>query len=72
VGAALVARALQPEVIQSVDAIPAHIAGRFRDPTGLQQSASGQYFVADALDGSVAAALSRRRASSSDPADERS
>ncbi len=38
---------LEPTVIQSVDAIPAHIAGRFRDPTGFQQSASGQYYVFD-------------------------
>ena len=34
-------------MIHSVDAIPAHIAGRFRDPTGFQQSGSGQYFVFD-------------------------
>ena len=26
---------------------PAHVAGRFREPTGFQQSASGQYFVFD-------------------------
>src|SRR5262249_967931 len=36
-----------PVVVQSVDAIPAHIAGRFRDASGFQQSASGQYFVFD-------------------------
>lgn len=34
-------------MLSSVDAIPAHIAGRFRDATGFQQSASGQYFVFD-------------------------
>jgi hypothetical protein len=34
-------------VWQSTGAIPAHIAGRFREPTGFQQSASGQYFVFD-------------------------
>jgi len=39
--------ALRPEVLGSVDAIPAHIAGRFRDPAGFQQSASGQFFVFD-------------------------
>jgi hypothetical protein len=39
--------ALAPTTLQSVDAIPAHIAGRFRDATGFQQSASGQYFVFD-------------------------
>ncbi len=38
---------IAPVVIQSTDAIPASIAGRFRDPTGFQQSASGQYFVFD-------------------------
>ena len=39
--------ALEPDVLRSVGAIPAHIAGRFREPTGFQQSASGQYFVFD-------------------------
>lgn len=38
---------IEPSVVRSTDAIPAHIAGRFRDPTGFQQSASGQYFVFD-------------------------
>jgi hypothetical protein len=38
---------IEPVVIQSTDAIPAHIAGRFRDASGFQQSASGQYFVFD-------------------------
>jgi hypothetical protein len=38
---------LQIDVIQSVDAVPAHIAGRFRDAAGFQQSASGQYFIFD-------------------------
>lgn len=38
---------VEPTVLQSVDAIPAHIAGRFRDATGFQQSAFGQYFVFD-------------------------
>jgi hypothetical protein len=39
--------ALDLEVLQSTSAIPAHIAGRFREPAGFQQSASGQYFVFD-------------------------
>ena len=39
--------ALEQDLLRSVGAIPAHINGRFRDPTGFQQSASGQYFVFD-------------------------
>jgi len=39
--------ALKPDILQSTGAIPAHIAGRFREPVGFQQSASGQYFVFD-------------------------
>ena len=39
--------ALKPDVLRSVGAVPAHIAGTFREPTGFQQSASGQYFVFD-------------------------
>ena len=39
--------ALKPDVLQSSGAIPAHIAGRFREAAGFQQSASGQYFVFD-------------------------
>src|SRR5215472_733024 len=38
---------IEPVVIQSTDAIPAHIAGRFREASGFQQSTSGQYFVFD-------------------------
>jgi hypothetical protein len=45
--ASLVVLALGPDVIRSVDAIPAHVAGRFRDPFGFERSASGQYFVFD-------------------------
>ncbi|MCC7416516.1 MAG: hypothetical protein IT176_05185 [Acidobacteria bacterium] len=33
--------------IRSIRAVPAHVAGRFRNPAGFQQSASGQYFVFD-------------------------
>ena len=43
----LIVVALEPDVIRSVDAIPAHVAGRFRDPAGFAQSSSGQYFVFD-------------------------
>jgi hypothetical protein len=43
----LLALALGPDVIRSVDAIPSHVAGRFRDPAGFERSASGQYFVFD-------------------------
>jgi hypothetical protein len=39
--------AIQPDVIRSSSAVPAHVAGRFRDVAGFQQSASGQYFVFD-------------------------
>jgi hypothetical protein len=39
--------ALKPDILLSSDAVPANIAGRFRDPTGFEQSASGQYFVFD-------------------------
>jgi len=39
--------ALPPDILRSTGAVPAHIAGRFREPTGFQQAASGQYFVFD-------------------------
>jgi len=39
--------ALSTVVLRSADSIPAHIAGRFRDATGFERSASGQYFVFD-------------------------
>src|SRR5713226_8996820 len=39
--------ALKPDVLRSSAAVPAHVAGRFREPTGFQQSSSGQYFVFD-------------------------
>jgi hypothetical protein len=39
--------AIKPDVLQSVGAIPAHLAGRFRDPVGFQQSAFGQFYVFD-------------------------
>jgi sugar lactone lactonase YvrE len=43
----LIAVALGPDVLRSVDAIPASVAGRFRDPSGFERSSSGQYFVFD-------------------------
>jgi hypothetical protein len=39
--------ALSTGVLRSVDSIPAHLAGRFRDATGFERSAAGQYFVFD-------------------------
>jgi hypothetical protein len=39
--------ALTLDVVQSIGAVPAHLAGRFRDAAGFQQSASGQFFVFD-------------------------
>jgi hypothetical protein len=39
--------ALAPDVLRSTSAVPPHLAGRFRAPTGFQQSASGQFFVFD-------------------------
>jgi hypothetical protein len=45
IGATLAAR--PSDVLRSSGAVPAHVAGRFREPTGFQQSSSGQYFVFD-------------------------
>ena len=45
--------AREPSVLRSIGAIPAHIAGRFRNPVGFQQSASGEYFVFDRRDHTV-------------------
>lgn len=39
--------ALKSDVLRSASAVPAHVAGRSREPTGFQQSSSGQYFVFD-------------------------
>src|SRR5579872_935841 len=39
--------ALKVEILRSSGAVPAHIAGRFREATGFEQSSSGQYFVFD-------------------------
>ena len=43
----LLALAIGPDVVRSVDAIPATVAGRFRDPAGFERASSGQYFVFD-------------------------
>jgi hypothetical protein len=39
--------ALTVEVLRASGAIPAHVAGRFRNPIGFQQSAFGQFYVFD-------------------------
>jgi hypothetical protein len=39
--------AIAVDILRSSAAVPAHLAGRFRDPIGFQQSKSGQYFVFD-------------------------
>jgi hypothetical protein len=39
--------AIKPDIIRSVGAVPAHIAGQFRNPLGFQQSKDGQYYVFD-------------------------
>jgi hypothetical protein len=39
--------ALSVDVLTSTGGIPAHIAGRFRNPIGFQQSTFGQYFIFD-------------------------
>jgi hypothetical protein len=39
--------ALEPHVVRATGALPAAMAGRFREPYGFQQAASGQYFVFD-------------------------
>jgi hypothetical protein len=39
--------AIKIDVLRSVAAVPPHIAGRFREPIGFQQSAFGQLYVFD-------------------------
>ena len=39
--------ALPAETLEPIRSVPPEIAGRFRDPRGFQQTASGQYFVFD-------------------------
>ncbi len=36
-----------PETLRPVAALPAHVTGRFEDPTGFQQAPGGDYFVFD-------------------------
>jgi hypothetical protein len=43
----LLALAIGPDAVRSVDAIPVAVAGRFRDPAGFERASSGQYFVFD-------------------------
>src|SRR5262245_28644428 len=43
----VVIRAIKPDIITAVGAVPAHIAGRFREPTAFQQSKDGQFYVFD-------------------------
>lgn len=44
---AAVISALGVEILRPYRAVPAHVAGRFRDPRGFQQSEFGQFFVFD-------------------------
>ena len=39
--------ALTPEILRSSGAVPAYVAGQFREAAGFQRAASGQYFVFD-------------------------
>jgi hypothetical protein len=39
--------AIKIDTLRSARAVPAHLAGRFREPIGFQQSSDGQYFVFD-------------------------
>ncbi|HYM22686.1 MAG TPA: hypothetical protein VEU08_05745 [Vicinamibacterales bacterium] len=41
------AAARDSDVLQSIAAVPAHIAGQFREAVGFQQADSGEYFVFD-------------------------
>ena len=38
---------LQPETLRPVAALPAHVTGKFEEPSGFQQSPTGEYFVFD-------------------------
>jgi hypothetical protein len=44
---AATAVAIVPDVLVPVDAIPAHLAGRFREPRGFAQAAAGHFLVFD-------------------------
>lgn len=41
------AAALTPELLTPARSVPPHVAGRFREPRGLQQAAAGHYLVFD-------------------------
>lgn len=44
---------LDPETLRPVSALPAHVTGRFEDPTGFQQAPDGAYFIFDRRSHSV-------------------
>jgi hypothetical protein len=44
---------LDPETLRPIGALPAHVSGRFEDPTGFQQSPEGDYFIFDRRSHSV-------------------
>jgi hypothetical protein len=44
---------LEPEILTPVGALPAHVTGKFEDPTGFQQSPDGDYFIFDRRSHSV-------------------
>ena len=41
------AAAIGPRILEPVRSVPPHLAGRFRDARGFQQSSTGQYYVFD-------------------------
>jgi hypothetical protein len=38
---------IEPETLRPIGALPAHVTGRFEDPTGFQQAPGGDYFIFD-------------------------
>lgn len=38
---------LDPEILRPTGGLPAHVVGKFQDPTGFQQSRTGDYFIFD-------------------------
>lgn len=47
VASVAVPSAISVQTLRSTSAIPAHIAGRFREPLGFQQARDGEYYVFD-------------------------
>ena len=47
IGLAATVSAIAVDQLRSAGAIPAHIGGRFREPTGFQQSSDGQFYIFD-------------------------